>query len=247
MSATAILSAILAGTAIGAATGAGARSLRHAFSPARVSEPYKTPGGTDVQSVDIELTPEEAEEMRAAGYDVASMSKQAGIGDWIADAATSVGKPIGTGFGAAVGAYMGWQGASAIYDYLRKRKAKQRNQRLRDRITSLLDEKPEDQDLKLAACLEAGTDNFVKEAGLGDLLLGSLGVGLGVSAISGWRGIRGHNKNVDNIKKLKSYLAERDRMAQLGAGLYFRPVVRKDEEEEADREHRGSPAQQAAN
>lgn len=197
-------------------------------------------------SIPVEVDEEEAEKLRRRGVAVKMAVKQAAqetsTQAWLRSLANTALKNIGIGAGAVAGGYVGWQGAGHLLDRSAKRSQKARNERMRRRIKNLLDEDPEEQDVKFAAYMQAGVDNLLlKEGAVGSvaaLLTMALGAGATTSMISGAHNAINSRRD-PNVKAISTYL-ERERPAARQP-LRLQPVLRRRQDEDED-EPVGGPA-----
>lgn len=165
-------------------------------------------------SIPIEVTPEEAEELRRKGLKVRKVLKTAQYDPSILH---SIGYGA-LGAGAGMG---GWALADKFLDSMRKRQAEKRRDRVRQRIERLLSGEPDDQDLQIADQMKvaeeqllSGQDpaDLLKEAGVKDWLsLGGMALGAGglVSLLSGYRKGRESSKARAKAQALRRLLRER--------------------------------------
>lgn len=193
--------------------------------------------GSRPDVVDVPVSREEAERLRQRGVGVKTAATNA-VRRW-----------GGAGLLSALMGYTGWRAGRGMTYGARASAQKQRNEDLRRRIQHLLEDDPDERDLKLAAYMDAAVDTCLplpaktqeKRASavrsLGNFLLFSLGAGAGVSAIGAVRGATA-NPYARRAQDLRAH-----RPATFGGrqGVTLRPVLREDEEDRRP----GSPAEQA--
>lgn len=248
----------------GAALGGGARLLKNLFdlsrrgptkSPADIARPLAA-----VSEVPVEVSKEEAEELRKRGIKVRraltkeSSHKKEGISRLLGSAGL-----LGLGTLSTVG---GWHLADTLIDAARKRAAKKDVDRVKDRIRKILEESPSARDdQKLLGYMKAAEDKyFKKEALLQDIpviLGGSLGITGVLAGLAAYNRLKGSAGASPQIAALKASLARR--LPQRPRASLV-PIL-KDEEEEEEKEEEllqprfvpvervkpsGSPAAQAA-
>lgn len=255
----------------GAALGASGRLvknladlLRGSPSSGGFSVPKLRPAIADIP---VEVTEEEAEELRKRGIKVKRMMAKR--------AAVSPNFWGGIGYGALGAGSMlgGWALLDKIIDSARKRAIKGDISRVQRRIENILEDRPENEDEKTHAYMKAAEDFYFskiahdpeelrKEAlfpdiGFGTQMGGALGLTIGagglLSALAAYNKAKGESKYQQQSAQLARALKRR-RAAVPSAALS--PYVYDDvieEEEEKQRmqpvvvvEAPGSPAQQAA-
>lgn len=227
-------------TAGGVGLGLGARLIKHLADISRdrdVNSIAKIPSSvSSVAGVPVSVTPEEAAELERKGIKVKRQVKKAeGFVPGLAAGALGAGA-----------AYGGWKVLDSVFDKKRKETSQKRLEKARKRVQALLDGTPEQQDIKIAAAMEAAEDfYFGKQADLTNTLLDSLGSAvapvapaLGILGVMG--GLAAYHRAKDSSKHeraakalKKQYLGAKATPAQLS----MEPVVYE--------EPAGSPASQA--
>lgn len=219
-------------------------------------------------AIPVEVTPEEAEELRRQGVEVKRVLRKRAEYD------ASPVQALGYGALGAGGLIGGWSLADHFLDSMRKRQAEKRRDRVRRRIEDLLSDSPSAEDQQVYGQMKRAEQQLLdgelpleKTAGVKDwLALGGLALGAGglTSLISGYRKGRGSSKAQARTQALRRLLAGRPIATPTATTV---PVLveaqraREEEEEEKKPEYRapavpvapvvevvpeaGSPAQQA--
>ena len=220
------------------ALGAGGRLIRNLADiyhgdPVEGRERIK-PLASPTASVPVEVTEDEAEELRRQGIKVRRV---------LAKRAQDTSRPRtnpsifgGIGYGAlgAAGLAGGWALTDYVIDSARKARAKARRDKVRARIEALLDDRPGAADVDIAEQMKVGAarmlagegDALIKEAfGLKDLAAaGGLAVGGGtlLSLMAGVQRGRKSSPALAKAKALKRLMAQR---AVRSPALGIEPVV----------------------
>lgn len=213
--------------AAGLAGGLSARGLRHGFDMLRYGNTDGTPIDIDtvpasVAELPVTVTKEEAEELRRKGVKVKRKVIHKAAAVDLGNARWNLGfwssLPAGAlGAGALVG---GWKLGDMGLDALRMHFAKDKKKKVEERISRILKDNPDDQDVPLHATMKAAEDAyFAKKASfmgvenpsyplqnyasaLG-LLLGAGGTLAGLSA---YNTVSSQNKYNEKSKALRAYL-----------------------------------------
>jgi hypothetical protein len=220
------------GTAL--AAGAGARIVKHLLDISRDND-IRTPISgkrlrSNVTQVPVEVTPEEAEQLKLQGVKVKTAVDVTPPG--LLDG--SFMQNIGLGALGTAALAGGWKGVDAIVDNSRKAKARAELERQRRRVEKLLDSVPDPMDAKIAGILAAGEDHYIKTAGIGDVIaqplnaVGILGVPLGVAGVLGLAAsYAAARKNTESEQKLKQLKEQHTTALEPEAPLLsLQPVVR---------------------
>jgi len=248
----------------GAALGGGARLLKNLFdlgrrgptkSPVEIARPLAA-----LSEVPVEVSKEEAEELRKRGVKVRRMLSKEGAHkkEGISRLLGSAGL-LGLGTLSTVG---GWHLADTLIDAARKRAAKKDVEDVKKRIRRILEESPSNRDdEKLFGYMKAAEDKyFKKEAILKDIpviLGGSLGISGVLAGLAAYNRLQRSAEASPKLTALKSMLARR---LPQRPSMTMVPVLREGDEEEKEDEERiqprfvpvervrtpGSPAVQAA-
>jgi hypothetical protein len=203
-----------------------------------------------VSKTRLEVTPEEAAELRRKGIKVKKVIKKATL---------DVGHISNVGLGAAGAAALlgAWHGTDALIDKIRKSKAKKELEDTKKKIVRVLNDNPESEDeLALHGMMKAAEDIYfapalhklaeVKEAstfvnditGANNPILRGLGIGIGgtavLAAVAAYRNATAKSRFLAKAKGLKNLLKNKAVETPVAS---IEPVVIE--------ERTGSPADQA--
>jgi hypothetical protein len=239
-----------AAVAIGLGTGLGARAIKGLMDSIRNPDPYLSPVEikdtlAPVSKVPMEVSEDEAEELRRKGIKVKTVMRKKAI---------SLEGGLGVGALGLAAGLGGWAVSDKIYDYMRKRDLAEEVKGVRKRIKRILDDEAMDHDEKLHSYMKKAEaihfgDVNTKHAGfmdaLGTLFSESYGPAItipigaagAIAAAAAYRNARRGNKYLSKAKALKSKL---DSAPAEAAKLELEPV-------QVIYESENSPAQQAAN
>jgi len=240
----------------GAALGGGARLIRNLFDLSR-DEPtegaarIKRPKST-VTEIPVEVTPEEAEQLRRRGMKVRKLLSKAAAAKTPAAVPVHQTSPTmlgGLGLGAAAtgGGLLGWYLTDLLVDKMRQQAASSDINRVRERISGLLNDRPRDEDEKVYGTMKAAEDAYFSQpagqqkqaaVGLSDLpwILASLvGGGLTFGALSGYQQARRSSPSATKAQRIKQYLSSRKATTpQLSMVPVLREALREEDEEEEE-------------
>ncbi len=221
---------MLAAAAIGGGLGVGGRTLKNLWDmwqdrDVESAVEHKLPKPlANRAEVPVEVTPEEAEELKRQGVHVKSAVDLGFFDKFMLGAA---------GTGAAA---LGWHAADNYFDESRLDSAKRRLQMARDRVQKLLGGAHDSGD-QLGAAMKTAEDAMVKEAWVGDLLNSGLntitghgalgypaGIGAALVAAAAFNEARKRNKALNNSNAIAQF-ARSQPTAEPMAELV--PVVRK--------------------
>lgn len=192
---------------------------------------YKRLEADEPSFIDVAVSPAEAARLRGQGFKVAeAQTKEA----FMPGAAS-----FGAGLAGTLAAYGGWKGVSALMNKFRKGQQKKRNQLLRDRINALLEERPYEEDAKLAAYMGAARDKILpaleKDASIMSILLGGLGAGSALAAIAAAKSTSDVSDR--RVKAVRDWL-DRQPVPTRERRLQLRPVLAADAVEAEDAEEK---------
>jgi len=190
----------------------------------------KLPEDTGVStSIPVEVSDEEAEQLRSRGIQV----KSAAIG--------LIAEPLAVGAGTGAALYGGWKLTDSIIDKWRKREAKKEIEGLRSRLQAVLDDDPADRDQPLHTIMKAASDEYfaaadadgnVKEAAVG-LLAGGLGAAGFFGGLKAYNAASRDNRHTVKSKGLAKLLEQyRAKKPAVRLMPYVRNRPEKDEDEE---------------
>lgn len=150
--------------------GGAARALKHVLDVAR-SRDIRTPlSGKSlrpaISQVPVEVSIDEAEELKRQGVDVTVAPKLAAVNP--AEVGYGFTGPFfrkaGLGIAATAGLAAGWKGIDMLAEHQRKSHAQKKRDEARARVEALLDGSPFPQDAKIAGLMLAGEDAAVEAA-----------------------------------------------------------------------------------
>lgn len=232
------------------ALGGGARFIRGLWEtaqeePSEISGKIRRPRAP-IADIPVTVSPEEAEELRRRGVRVRRILREQVKAAGDASTPTpSFWRSLGYGAATAGAGLAGWELADWVIDNLRKSYAKRDVRRTRERLERLLDEAPEDADIKVAAAIAQAADRLTKtgettgwfqdvvsgpvDMSWGDLFsglkaIGGLGIGAGtlLSFIASMRRAKDESKHRKRVSELGRFLRGRRTEAPLAA---MQPVV----------------------
>jgi len=206
----------------GAAAGIGTRLLKNLFDVARrgsqtevetlnLSEPAVT-------SVPMEVTEEEAEDLRRKGIKVKKILEKTPS---VKTAELGAGAKIGLGATGAAAALAGWKFTDWLVDKARKSVVESDLDKLRKRVKRVIDDSPDDEDIPIHAYMKAAEDHYMKTAvsvdfgnaadkGIGALVPDPLLYGLGAIGVLGlvaaYNQVSEESKYKAKVKALKNYM-----------------------------------------
>jgi hypothetical protein len=237
----------------GLGVGLGARALKGLMDSIRNPDPYLSPVEikdtvAPVSRVPMEVTPEEADELRRKGIKVRTIKRNTKTA---MDLTTGIG--VGAlGLAAGLG---GWSVSDKIYDYMRKKDLSEEVKSVRKRIKRLLDDEAMEHDERLHSYMKRAEaehfgESYTKVAGIMDAL-GTLfgetygpaitipiGVAGAISAAAAYKNARKGNKYLNKAKALKAKLESAPAEA---AKLELEPVQVIDESMNAPSQQAASP------
>ena len=206
----------------GAAAGVGTRLIKNLFDIVRRGSQTEVEtlnlSETPVASVPMEVSEEEAEELRRKGIKVKRILEKQPTVKEAADDYTA-GAKIGLGATAAAAALAGWKFSDWLVDKARKSVVEGDLDKLRKRVKRVIDDSPEDSDIPLHAYMKAAEVHyFEKKAGIGDvfntgagwaipdpILQGLGGIGI-LGLVAAYNQVSEESKYKAKVKGLKSYM-----------------------------------------
>ncbi len=224
----------------GLAVGGGARLLKHVLDVTR-NRDIRTPlTGRHIRPavspVDVQVTPEEADELRQQGVEIGSQTPK------IAEGTGFTGdffRNAGLGLAATGGLAAGWVGGDMLAEAGRKSLAKRKLDAQRARVEALLDGEGRPEDAKLAGFMAAGEDAMVEgklasviannllDMGLNNSLISPLGYVAGPAAlaaiVSSYRKARESSRDEQDAKQVaRQYSSATEPQTPI---LSLRPVL----------------------